>query len=137
MIIHTLYIIRGVHQAEASSWLMIIDDWWWVISPCWCQCISRAKRHTLDENQCAMGRAAKVQSFLNLQWRISPNSYLTISRNWIFTESFSVLCLVDIKKNRNFAAYFYVDTIKYSVKQWFLNEKHIWITLWDAREMGW
>ena len=60
-----------------------------------------------------------------------------MSRNWIFTESFSVLCLVDIKKKRNFAAYFYVDTIKYSVKQWFLNEKHIWITLWDARGTGW
>ncbi|MDD6976998.1 MAG: hypothetical protein PUI72_01545, partial [Prevotellaceae bacterium] len=40
-------------------------------------------------------------------------------------ERFSVYCLVDIKKKRNFAAYFYVDTIKYSVKQWFLNEKHI------------
>ena len=32
-------------------------------------------------------------------------------------EKFSVYCLVDIKKKRNFAAYFYVDTIKYSVKQ--------------------
>ena len=26
-----------------------------------CQCISRAKRHTLDGNQCAMGRAATLQ----------------------------------------------------------------------------
>ena len=29
-----------------------------------CQCISRAKRHTLDENQCTMGRSAKLQSFI-------------------------------------------------------------------------
>ena len=41
---------------------------------------------------------------------------------------FFVLCLVDTKNNRNFAAYFHGNTIKYSVKRWFFNEKHIWIT---------
>ena len=41
---------------------------------------------------------------------------------------FFVLCFVDTKKNRNFAAYFHGNTIKYSVKRWFFNEKHIWIT---------
>lgn len=39
------------------------------------------------------------------------------------TEMFSIICLVKRKYYRNFVAYFYVNTIKYAVKRWFLNEK--------------
>ena len=40
------------------------------------------------------------------------------------------------KKSSTFAADSYVNTRNYSVKLWFLIERHCWITLWSERAVA-